>query len=205
MNHIPEQRLIELALDTASQDGSPDTAHLASCEICCRELASLRDALVTVSGSGDTAEPSARLRTTVLGLADEAHRFEGFVSRVATRFDISEDAAREALAQIKNAANWEPGPLPGVRLFHLEGGPRVKGADVGLVSFEPGMNFPRHDHHGEELQLVLQGGFTEDTGRQFVAGDVLDTNAGFPHSFVVHNEEPCILALVLRGGNVKIL
>ncbi|MBK8172196.1 MAG: cupin domain-containing protein [Sandaracinaceae bacterium] len=204
MSHLNESQLIELVLDGEDAKGQA-AKHLATCMDCTHKLANLRDAFTVFSSSAGTMETPSALRANVLHIPHANERFRGFVARVAELFDVSEDEARRVLATIDSANTWEAGPLAGVRLMHLKGGPRVGTADAGLVSFEPGMKFPRHDHHGDEKQIVLQGGFLEDTGREYLAGDTLVRRAGDQHSFVVHKEEPCIIALVLDGGGVIIL
>ena len=204
MNHLREDALIDLAMDE-SLGSSADIAHLASCSECTREVRLMREAFATGALTAGTSTPSSSLREHVLGLVDSATRFSGFVDRVAHHFDIDRAKAASILAEIDRVATWEVGPIPGSLLLHLEGGPRVADADAGLVYFESGLEFPRHDHRGDEDQIILQGGFREPSGKTYVAGDVLKRTKGDRHSFVVHTKEACIVAVVLHGGDIELV
>lgn len=61
---------------------------------------------------------------------------------------------------------------PGLRALDLDG--EVAGAEAGhlrLYRIAPGYGPPMHTHDGEELTLVVQGAFRDDTGR-FGPGDL---------------------------------
>jgi putative transcriptional regulator len=95
---------------------------------------------------------------------------------------------------------WEDAGMAGVRLLHLDGGPKVATADCGLVHVEPGRAFPPHRHLGDEWVLVLQGQAQEDSGRQFLPGDLIHKAPGTVHSFRILGKEPFAFAVVLFEG-----
>ena len=101
------------------------------------------------------------------------------------------------------ARSADPGAwltFSGSRLFHLEGGPALAGADVGLVEIPAGSAFPKHDHHGPEIVLVLQGGYTDLTsGETFHAGGVAKRDKGQPHELRALEGAPCVYAVVNHG------
>jgi anti-sigma factor ChrR (cupin superfamily) len=61
------------------------------------------------------------------------------------------------------------------------------------------MRFPKHRHVGHEAVLLLDGSYTESSGRAYGAGDLHEMQAGSEHSFVIAKSEPCIAASV-QGG-----
>lgn len=73
------------------------------------------------------------------------------------------------------------------------------GVDARLFKIRPGAAIPHHDHYGQELTLVLQGGFSDEKG-VYHRGDVCAGQAGEPHSPIGLAGEPCICFAVSLGG-----
>lgn len=146
-------------------------------------------------------EPGDALRRRVLAAIDPRTRFEGFVSRFAELFDLSEARSREILAEAHDpsAGSWEGAPLPGLRLLHFQGGERMTEADCGLVHIERGVRFPNHRHLGEEWTLVLAGSAEEDTGAVWLPGDLIYRDASCVHAYRVQDDEPLLIAVAHRG------
>jgi quercetin dioxygenase-like cupin family protein len=148
--------------------------------------------------------PSPALRGAVLGSVAGATRLSGFTDRLATFFDLGHERASELIREASGPAEqgWQAVPvLPGVRLFHLGGGPRVAGADCGLVRLEPGARFPVHRHDGDEWSFVLAGeAEEEETGERWAPGDLLYRPPGTAHAYRVVSREPLVFAVVLHGG-----
>ena len=71
--------------------------------------------------------PSDALRERVLGLTRPETALEGFVPRLCALLDLGADRVREILARVPRVAGeeWEGSRVPGMRLLHFEGGPRV--------------------------------------------------------------------------------
>ncbi|MSO77414.1 MAG: anti-sigma factor [Alphaproteobacteria bacterium] len=87
--------------------------------------------------------------------------------------------------------------VPGIEQYKL---PVADGGELGataeLLRFRPGAKVPRHTHVGEEAILVLQGGFTDETGH-YVRGDVAQGDETVTHRPVGDPGEPCICFAVL--------
>jgi quercetin dioxygenase-like cupin family protein len=146
--------------------------------------------------------PSAELRRRVLAAADPATRFEGFVPRMALLFDLPEPRIREILREAEAVAGaaWVGTPIPGVRLCHFGGGPRVTGADCGLVHLAAGAVFPAHRHRGVEWSFALAGTGMEDGGEMWLPGDLVIREPGSVHGYRAAGDEPYLFAVVLHGG-----
>ena len=69
-----------------------------------------------------------------------------------------------------------------------------------LFKFQPGTLVPHHGHQHEEFSLVLQGSYTEHSGR-FGIGDFSEADAAYDHAPVVDSDEPCI-ALIGATGRI---
>ena len=152
--------------------------------------------------AGENAQPSPGLRAGVLASIAARSRLAGFGARLGRLFDLAAERASELIREAaSDAASWVPYDVPGVRLFHLTGGPRVAAADCGLVRIEVGGRFPEHRHVGDEWTLVLAGEAEEEgTGERWTAGDLVHRPAGSRHAFRVTSREPYVFAVVLDGG-----
>ena len=71
-------------------------------------------------------------------------------------------------------------------------------ADVSLLRLRPGTGMPIHTHEGDELTLVLQGSYTDETGRYGV-GDVAVGNHELTHQPVADSGDHCICLTVVDG------
>lgn len=60
-----------------------------------------------------------------------------------------------------------------------------------LLYIPPGLAVPEHGHRGLEMTLVLQGSFSDSTGR-FAAGDVEVAGGELDHQPIAGTEGPCI-------------
>jgi len=102
------------------------------------------------------------------------------------------------------ATSWVAGPSPEAQLFHIEPHPNIVAAGglAGFVRVAPGARFPRHTHVGDEQVVVLAGGFTDEDGRVYRAGDESRHPAGTAHDFAALPGGPLVSPAVLRGGGV---
>ena len=65
-----------------------------------------------------------------------------------------------------------------------------------LVRMRPGAVVPEHGHHGDELNLVLSGGF-QDRGEHFDRGDLAMADPEVEHDLRVDPSEPCVILQLL--------
>lgn len=202
--HLRDELVADYALELLSRDDAAAVdAHQASCPRCATEIVAVREALSAVPAVLVTATPTAALRDAVLAATKPAHRYDAFVRRVASLFDVDEATALRYLRiAIDPQTAWDAMPEMGaaVSLLHFDGGARTAGADVGIVRFAPGLQFPAHEHLGEERQLFLQGRVVEDSGREWLPGDLSIADSRIRHGFTVDADEPCVVALVLFDG-----
>ncbi|MEN8184200.1 MAG: cupin domain-containing protein, partial [Myxococcota bacterium] len=129
-------------------------------------------------------------------------RFPAYVERVGVLFDLAQSRVRELLDAVSRVMQspWEEGRVPGVRLLHFDGGPRLATADCGLVYIEADVSYPGHRHRGDEWSLVLQGEAEEDGGRLWAAGDLVHRPAGSSHSFHTLGQVPFVFAVAVHDG-----
>lgn len=123
--------------------------------------------------------PPARLRDRVLHSASPYH---SFADRVAHLFEIGADTVRDYLRLIGQAEAWQRF-FHGAELLHVEGGPALRGADVGFVRVTAGTIFPHHGHGGEERTLMMEGELVDSDGRRYGPGDYVVKGPGTEHHF----------------------
>jgi putative transcriptional regulator len=148
-------------------------AHLATCASCAAEARVWADTFVALAETLTSVAPSTTIRARVLAAAEAKGRLAAFAEAVMGLFEVSREKALALLDAVDAADAWEAGPVPGLALMHLKGGPALAAADTGLVRFPAGMPWPLHKHLGDELMLILEGGFMDDRGQEFGPGDVL--------------------------------
>ena len=147
--------------------------HLDACDACAAAFRGSADALAALALSLPPAPPPSGHRDRVMRAVSDTSRFEQFTAQTAQVLDLAADTARALLARIDDAASWVASLLPGVSLYHLDGGPAVANAVVGFVRIQPGCFFPDHTHKGDEVMLVLQGSFALADGTVFKRGDLV--------------------------------
>lgn len=114
----------------------------------------------------------------------------------------------EALAGLP----WRSTRYEGIEWLDLVGSQdgEQEGADseasqTVLIRMAPGCGYPRHRHMGPEDVLVLAGGYRDDDGRTFEAGQFVRYPSGSEHTPVAlesppGSSEPCILFAVAHHG-----
>jgi putative transcriptional regulator len=83
---------------------------------------------------------------------------------------------------------------PGVQTYALAG--LADEGEVGLLRIKPGMAMPQHTHRGEEHTMVLQGAFSDESGRYGV-GDVSIADDAVIHRPVAEAGTACICLTVV--------
>jgi putative transcriptional regulator len=71
-----------------------------------------------------------------------------------------------------------------------------KNVKASLMKLRPGSLMPRHTHRGQELTLVLAGGY-RDGDEQFLRGDFCIRTPSDVHQPVVDDDGPCLCLAVL--------
>lgn len=164
------------------------------------ETHDVENVLVALASSVGVESPPAALKARLLSAATTGPtRYAPLFDDLARLFDLGVDSVVRLLERSALESEWETGPHPSVRLFHLEPGPSLATADAGLVRMPPGFEWLGHRHSAPERVLILEGGYRDSGGQVYRAGDIHDMAAGTEHSFVVLADSPLLFALVLHG------
>ncbi len=85
--------------------------------------------------------------------------------------------------------------LPGVKECKFG---EIDGCNTSLLWVRAGRAMPSHTHHGTELTLVLQGGFSDQDGH-YATGDVAYADGDIDHKPLADKGEDCICFAVTAG------
>jgi putative transcriptional regulator len=173
--------------------------HLAGCERCRAEAARLAPAVEGLTALVAPAEPPAGVLARVVGEVEGPGRFARFADKVAAFFDVTREKALVVLESLSDPSVWLPGPTEDIQLLPVETGPAKAGMLAAFVRLPPGSRFPRHTHHGREWNLVIEGGFREDSGAETWPGEMLEKDEGSAHDFVALEGPACIAASIIDG------
>lgn len=102
---------------------------------------------------------------------------------------------REKALEACEARGWRR-LTDGVQRLDLGSNPSIH---AHLYRIEPGASVPRHSHHGDELSLVIQGGFS-DAGGSYGPGDIARQTPDDTHQPVADDDGPCLVLAVSKGG-----
>ena len=122
-----------------------------------RQLAQIEDQMAQMMLNAAPMAPAPELKSRIMASVQNTHPLERFSSHIARLLQISMDRAATYLRNFDTPSNWEMIPIPGVWLYHVEGGPELSNAITGFVRLRKGALFPDHEHAGVEHLFVLQG------------------------------------------------
>jgi len=148
------------------------------------------------------AAPSG-LRERILAAATPADRLARFAPSIARLLELELPAARALLLRIDEPSVWL-NIYPGIDFLPAPGGPSVRAALRGFVRVRAGVEFPEHEHLGEETVMIMQGYYADGaTGAVFGPGDSPKHAERSQHSFRVLADGPDLLGLVVAQGGVR--
>lgn len=177
------------------------------------------DTILAAYAVGSLPQPYALVVAAHISLclecraAYEAHQAAGgAVLETVVAADLSEGLKSSILDLLDAPVESEPtyqrsGVYPGPVMAALKGKPpRWKSLGMGvrqsilsagregsvrLLYIPPGQAVPDHSHNGLELTLVLQGSFSDETGR-FGVGDLEVADQALEHTPIADAGAPCI-------------
>lgn len=199
-HHPSDDLLVSYAAGSLDEPSSILIAtHLSLCPVC-------RGVVALAEGVGgelieeiDPSDIGTSALDAVLARLDEP---EGFGSAVVEAFQEAED---DPISIPRPLKDYLPGTVkslswrwlaPGVHYtaIHTE----AKGPKVGLLRIAPGTKVPMHGHSGDEMTMVLAGGYTDATGN-FQRGDVESADDGLVHQPVADAGDECVCLVVTEG------
>jgi putative transcriptional regulator len=165
------------------------SAHLSLCRQCRGEVrdleyvgAALIEEFPTTNNLASVAPDIAGLqnvkKTSSLRLTSTSLLAGRLPATIAARYSLSDDTIP-----------WKR-LGPGIWHHRLELSPGLEG-DLRLLKIGAGRRMPNHGHGGEELTLVLDGAYRDETG-EYRRGDIQDVDSEIEHRPVADEQFGCM-------------
>ena len=190
-HHIDEDLLLSYAAGTLNESASLlVAAHLTLCPRC-------RGAVRAAEAVGgvvlEAAEPEAVAPLAAARLDAPAPEAEELTPESLSVLDVA--VPRVVARYVPEALRWRF-VQPGVKFADLF--TDATGARIGFMRAQPGAAITTHGHSGEELTLVLDGGY-RDGAATFLRGDVQVCDESTVHTPVTDGDGSCLLLVTIRG------
>ncbi len=190
-HHLPPELLLDYAGGGLGEPWALAVAcHLTLCPHCRRELAAIEQ----IGGSLlDAIAPQPMREGGFSAIANRLDGQEGLDAAAAgERGSIPKPLLDYLMTGIDRFAwRWSGAGLHSVALPVR----KARGGMASLLKIAPGTGMPLHTHRGEEMTLVLSGGFTDGNGA-FERGDVETADGSIEHRPVAMPGQPCICLAV---------
>jgi putative transcriptional regulator len=187
-HHIPAELLLDYATGTLSEAWSLAVAcHLTLCPHCRGELKAIE---ATVGAMIEQIAPPPVATASFAAVADRLGAQEPAVQvRTAAASDGLPHPLRQYLGGGLADVRWRWSGA-GLQSFALPMA-KTKGSMVSLLKVAPGAGLPLHSHAGDEITLVLSGGYTVGDAA-FRRGDVELADPGIEHRPLAMLDQSCI-------------
>ena len=191
--HPDTNTLVEFAANSLSSAQSVVVStHLEVCEVYRQRLAELECVGGALFESAEPVEVDSSVLDTVLAKLDEVE--EAPAANDANASDLAWTVKQVRQGNIEGL-NWKK-VTKTLRIADL--GAIDGAAEFSLYHIAEGGRIPQHNHSGTETTLVLQGGFSDETGT-YHAGDFVTREAGEEHSPTALPGGDCICLAVLES------
>jgi putative transcriptional regulator len=102
---------------------------------------------------------------------------------------------RDYMSQAWAARGTWRSVMPGLRTLKL----KADGAKIWMMELGAGRPVPHHSHRGQEMVLVLSGGYHDgETG--YGPGDLHVSGPEIVHQPIVDDDGPCVCLVMVEGG-----
>ena len=208
-HHPAEDQLASYAAGEMAEAPSLVIAtHLALCPACRLDVAdyeALGGELMRELPGESLAEGSLSQTLARLDHANTGHAQPGRASPTGSGIEPSRPALDEAFLLPRplrdymsqawaDKANWRKA-MPGLRVLKL----KAEGAKVWMMELQPGRPIPHHGHTGEEMVLVLSGGY-HDGATAYGPGDLHASGPETIHEPITDPDGPCLCLVMVEGS-----
>lgn len=199
-HHPPEDLLIDYASGAMTEAESLLIAvHLGMCREC---WAAFHESLAIGGALLDAIAPAkvppALLNRTLVALDAEPFEIKSAASKPRTAFGSQWPAPLRAYIDENRLKRWRWLPA-GFRALRVPCGDDE--SRVWLMKAPPGRGPLHHSHTQDEWTIVLEGGFSDETGK-YEAGDFGYAGAGEAHHPVAEAGEGCVCLILVRAAPV---
>lgn len=195
--HPSSDQLVEYASGTGSWAlNILISTHLHFCHQCRREVSQLESTAAVFFDQQQPVELESQGFSRLLGRLQETKAAERKEVVAPTRFPA---VIEKIIGHDIEALTWS-NPLKNLRVSQLM--KDDKGAVLSLHHMKAGGKVPNHTHRGNEISLVIEGGFSDSIG-SYVPGDFIHLSSEHAHSPQADADGDCWL-LTLVEAPVKL-
>ncbi len=173
--------------------------HLALCPACRRQVAdyeALGGELLSELPEESLAAGSLDKTLARLGRAvPKRARPAVSTSMPASESPLLPQPLRDYMSQAWTARGTWRSVMPGLRTLKL----KAAGAKVWMMELGAGRPIPPHGHRGQEMVLVLSGGY-HDGEIGYGPGDLHMSGPEIVHQPIVDDDGPCLCLVMVEGG-----
>jgi putative transcriptional regulator len=173
-------------------------AHLNYCESCARSVAQLQQVGAALFNAADAEPVGDAMLDRVLARLDEEPPLQYQPQQAQQSESGAELNGTPALLQRLLQGDFSD--LPWRRVTDALRTTLIRTGDpqfeFSLLHIAAGGEIPAHDHRGQEMTLVLQGGFSDQNG-SYHAGDFIFRQPGDRHAPRAFEGEDCICLAVV--------
>ncbi|ADN77186.1 anti-ECFsigma factor, ChrR [Ferrimonas balearica DSM 9799] len=201
INHHPDKAWLDAYAEGQLYGGKALllAAHLEFCPVCRHHVAQREQALSERCWHHDSSHQEqdateAMLADMLSSLPDTPLVAPAPEAPVELQLEHRRFVLPRVLArQMPHLGSWSrlPGGLHQARL-------NAQGDDdrFFFIHMDPNTSVPQHTHHGEELTLVLHGGFADDRG-EYKMGDFIHLDGRHEHQPFTDADEDCLVISAL--------
>jgi len=169
------------------------SAHLNYCDSCARTVSQLQGIGTALFERLDPVPVGDAQLDRVLARLDEEVPLRYEAASPGDRQDATPAFLRRLMAGDFSDLSWKH-ITDALRTTQIRTGDRA--FEFSLLHIRAGGEIPAHEHRGSEMTLVLQGGFSDDSGT-YNPGDFLFRRGAEEHSPRAFADEDCICLAVL--------
>ena len=196
-HHLSDDFLIEYANGAlATPESLVVGSHIAICAECRARVETFEDVSAVLLEDGNTEAVSAGALDAVLSeIESPPDEPEPRIEFDRKTLELIPPPLRSYLGDSLSALDWKRSGrgLEEVSLL------REDDVRISLLRIRAGQKVPSHTHGGDELTLVLSGGYS-DGDTHYGKGDVSLADGATDHAPIADDDGPCLCLTVRRGA-----
>ena len=196
-HHLSDDFLIEYANGAlATPESLVVGSHIAICAECRARVETFEDVSAVLLEDGNTEAVSAGALDAVLSeIESPPDEPEPRIEFDRKTLELIPPPLRRYLDDSLSALHWKRSArgLEEVSLL------REDDVRISLLRIRAGQKVPSHTHGGDELTLVLSGGYS-DGDTHYGKGDVSLADGATDHAPIADDDGPCLCLTVRRGA-----
>ncbi len=202
-HHLSDDLLVSYAAGSLDEPTSILIAtHLALCPACRNVVSKAESVGGELLAEVEPSDIGSNALNAVLNRLDEQDFESAQSSQPVDEIHNADEDGLNLPQPLKDYVHGSAKTLPwrwlGPGVHYARIAQNASGPNVGLLRIAPGTRVPMHRHSGNELTMVLAGGFTDATGT-FQRGDVESADDGLVHQPVADAGEECVCLVVTEG------